>query len=107
MNNESIKKVQSDKEALTRAVEKLHGVKAIFIDSSPVHEEMDGKTVWKGTVSLFDLTDHPTAKKCFAWSVPPTSSTKEKFYAVLMTPQIDTPEKAVRASIIADHKNKI
>ena len=95
-------KQQADIAALARIVEKLHGAKAVFVSSKAVHEQFNGKTVWEGTVSLFDLKDHPIASRCYAWSVPATANTKEKFYAVLETAIIDSPEKAVRASIVAD-----
>lgn len=95
-------KKRSDIAALTEAVEKMHGAKAVFLNSQPVHEEFQGKAVWRGTVSLFDLSGHASASRCYAWSVPHEGV--DRFYAVLQTPNVDTPEKAVRASIVADHR---
>jgi hypothetical protein len=92
--------------ALTRAVEKLHGAKAVFAGSEPVHEQFQGRTVWEGVVSLFDLKGHPTASRCYAWSVPADGTAREKFYAVLETIEVDSPSKAVRASIVADNISK-
>ena len=91
---------------LTAAVEKLHGVRASFVDSVAVNEKFQGATVWQGVVSLFKLKGHPTASRCYAWSVPATATTKEKFYAVLQTPEVDSPEKAVRASIVIDSRSR-
>lgn len=88
--------------ALADAVEKLHGAKASFVRSEAVNEQFQGAAVWNGVVSQFALTGHDTASNCYAWSVPATSDSRERFYAVLRTPDVDSPEKAVRASIIAD-----
>lgn len=53
----------------------------------------------KGAVSR-----HPTADSCFAWSVPASENSGERFYAVLRTAEVDTAEKVLRASIVADHR---
>ena len=92
-------------ESLQRAVEQLHGVPARFVGSTPVQERAGAQTVWEGIVSQFDLDGHATATRCYAWSVAPSvENPREKFYAVLQTDVVDSPAKAVRASIVADHK---
>jgi hypothetical protein len=88
--------------ALTAAVEKLHGAKASFIGSVSVDEQFRGATVWRGLVSKFELHGHPSATICYAWSVLSDNEHGQRFYAVLHTAQVDSPEKAVRASIVAD-----
>jgi hypothetical protein len=93
---------QSNYGRLTQAVEKLHGAEAQFVASSLVYERAGNKMVWSGSVSEFKLIGHPTAQSCYAWSDPPHDGHRERFYAVLRTPEIDTPDKAVRASIVAD-----
>jgi hypothetical protein len=55
-------------------------------------------------VHVFDLAGHPKASRAYAWSSPIEGSTKRKFYAVLHVPPIDSPQKAVRASIVADSR---
>jgi hypothetical protein len=71
--------------ALTNAVAKLHGAVAEFVGSSLVHERYGNETVWAGTVSEFKLSGHPTAERCYAWSVPASKGAPERFYAVLHT----------------------
>lgn len=88
--------------ALSSAVEKLHGTPAVFVGSVAVHEQFRGATVWRGVVSQFSIAGHPSAKHCYAWSAPSSEGSGERFYAVLKTADIDSPEKAVRASIVAD-----
>ena len=95
--NEQIKDLQ-------KSVEWLHNCSASFKESVSVKEEFEGRTAWEGIVHIYDLTGHPEADKCYAWSSPVEGSEKRKFYAVLHIPPVDSPEKAVRASIILDYR---
>ena len=79
------------------AVERMHGGSAQLVQSVPVRETFDGKTVWEGVVHVFDLTGHPTATRAYAWSSPIEGSTKRRFFAVLHQPPVDSPLAAVRA----------
>jgi len=90
---------------LKRVIEQMHGCQASFLEDVVVVEKFGEKTVWSGIISVFTLTGYPQAKKCYAWSSPIEGSTKRRYYAVLHIPPIDSPEKAVRASIIHDHKS--
>ena len=46
---------------LKQAVEGQHGGTAVWVGSEPVKEVFNGKTVWEGTVHVFNLDDHPSA----------------------------------------------
>lgn len=102
------KKIKSASDVPIRALEKaifdLHGCKSIWVESVPVKEIFEGETVWEGVVQVFDLVDHPKAKRCYAWSHELEGSKKKRFFAVLHIPPIDSPEKAVMASIVQDYK---
>jgi hypothetical protein len=78
----------------------MHGCEATWVESVPVDETFQGKTVWEGEVQVFDLRGHPTARRCYAWSHA-TEEAKRRFYAVLHAPPVDSPIAAVRASIVA------
>jgi hypothetical protein len=91
-------------EPLQKAILDLHGCKAKWIESVPVKEVFAGVTVWEGIVQVFNLTNHPKAPRCYAWSHGLDKSKKRRFFAVLHIPPIDSPEKAVMASIAQDHK---
>jgi hypothetical protein len=91
---------------LKQAVENLHHCQASFLEDAVIVEKFGEETVWSGVVSVFRLEGHPQATKCYAWSSPIEGSTKRRYYAVLHVPPIDSPEKAVRASIVHDHKSK-
>ncbi len=56
-----------------------------------------------GDVEVFDLVGHANVRRGYAWSEA-TTGTKRRFFAVLHVPPVDSPAKAVRASILADAK---
>lgn len=89
---------------LKQAVEGAHGGTATLIETVPVSETYQGKPVWKGIVHVFALTGHPTATKCYAWSSPIEGSKKRRFFAVLHTPPITSPNAAVRAAIVQEYR---
>ncbi len=57
------------------------------------------------TASL-KLIDHPTAKKCYAWSYIVDDSEKRKFIAVLHQKPVDSPEMVVKAFIVSEYKKE-
>jgi hypothetical protein len=87
-------------------VESQHGGTATFIQSVPVKETTDGKTIWEGKVHIFALAGNKLARRAYAWSSPIEGSTKRRFFAVLHIPPIDSPANAVRAAIVAEHRAK-
>ena len=76
-----------------------------FAEGVQVRETVNGAIVWDGEVQVFDVKGHPSATRVYAWSHA-TGGAKRRFYAVLHAPPIDSPVKAVRASIVADSKVK-
>lgn len=91
--------------ALVEAIRHLHGCEAVFAESVPVRETFNGATVWEGEVQVFDLRGHKTAPRAYAWSHA-AAGTRRRFVAVLHEGPIDSPVKAVRASIVADAKKR-
>lgn len=90
---------------LLRAVEGLHNCRATFLRKERVNEMFEGETAWEGSVSVFSV-DHPEADTCYAWSSPVEGSDRRKFYAILKKPPVDSPEAAVRASIVRDYRSE-
>jgi hypothetical protein len=80
---------------LKHAVENLHHCRATHRRTIPVHEVLDGQTVWDGKVEMFWLTDHPDATRCYAWSYK--EGEYERFAAVLEIPPVIGAATAVRA----------
>lgn len=87
---------------LRRVIEVQHGAKSSFVKSIRVHKAADGN--WDGLVHVFDLNNHPKAKRAFAWSSPILGGQGSRFFAVLQTPQIATPYQAVKAASAAIRK---
>jgi hypothetical protein len=89
---------------LQRAVEGQPGGEAVLVGAEPVKETFNGKTVWEGTVHVFDLEGHPKATRAYAWSSPIEGSDKRRFYAVLHLGGIRSPLDAVRAAIVSERR---
>jgi len=96
--------INSDIEDIKQAVERLHNCEATHIENVVVLEKFGNKTVWKGVVHVFKIEGHMQTDKCDAWSSPIEGSTRRRYYTVLHIPPVDSPEKAVRASIVQDQK---
>src|SRR5947209_6011578 len=91
--------------ALEEAIRHMHGCEPTFVESVPVREMFKGATVWDGEVQVFDVKGHASARRVYAWSHA-AEGTKRRFYAVLHEGPIDSPIKAVRASIVAESRRK-
>ena len=89
---------------LKEAVERMHGGTAMLVQSVPVRETFEGKTVWEGVVHIFEPAGHPTATRAYAWSSPIEGSTKRRFFAVLHQPPVDSPQAAMWAAIEAENR---
>lgn len=84
--------------ALHDAIKHMHGCESKWVESVPVHETFNGKTVWDGEVQVFFLIGHPSATRCYAWSHE-TDGGKRRFFAVLEAGPVTDAVAAVRASI--------
>lgn len=86
-------------ENIAKAVEAAAECPATHLESVVVVEVFRGKTMWKGGVEVFTLHGHPKAKRAYGWK---TGEGKDARYtAVLEIPPVDSPNTAVRASIVA------
>jgi hypothetical protein len=89
-------------QTLQEAIRKGHGCQAKHAASVPVHEVFQGKTIWKGTVEVFDLIGHPDAKLAYAWGHAEKDTGNEvRIVTILGVPPVDSARKAVQMSIIA------
>lgn len=77
---------------LKRAVETQHGGAATFVRSVPITERHGSATVREGIV--------------YAWSSALEGSDKRRFFAVLHVPPVTSPVEAVRAAIVAEHRER-
>ena len=92
-------------EELRGVIRRLHGVEAKYVESVPVKETFQGKTVWDGAVEVFELIGHPKAPKAYAWAHD-TDNPKQprKHVTVLHIPPVVSPILAVRAAIVQEHR---
>jgi hypothetical protein len=94
-------------EELRAVIGKLHGCDSKHVESVPVHEVFRGETAWRGVVEVFDLTGHPKAKRCYAWShLDGEHDEKTKFVTVLEIPPVDSPQTAVKVAIAGEIKSR-
>jgi hypothetical protein len=91
-------------ERLKDAVQVMHRCKAAHVASAPVIEMFRDQVAWDGVVEVFDITGHPKAKRCYAWSYQ--GDKEEQFTTVLEIPPVVSPNTAVRASIVAESKSQ-
>ena len=84
-------------EGFQNAIRETHGAEADFAERVPVNEHFKGQPVWDGEVLVFDLLDHPTATRCYAWEVD------GRVTVVLHEPPVDSARLAVRAAIAAEY----
>lgn len=94
-------------EELQDAIRKLHGVESEHINTIPVKEEYQGKTVWNGFVEMFELKGHPTAQHVYAWGHDiDDPKHPRRHITVLRSGKIGTPLDAVRAAIVQEFRER-
>jgi hypothetical protein len=92
--------------ALQKAIQDLHGLQASHLESIPITETFQGRTVWDGTVEVFSVEGHPKARKCFAWSHREGEGDKHtRYITVLELPPVKSPRDAVKAAIASGESN--
>ena len=87
---------------LREAIETMHHCKAVHVGSAAVIELFQGQIAWDGVVEIFDLTGHPKAKRCYAWSY--LENDEPQYTTVLAIPPVDSAETAVKVAIASKAK---
>ena len=91
---------------LRDVIRRLHGAEATHVESVPVKETFQGRTVWEGIVEVFDLNDHPTAHRVYAWAHETDDPQKPvRHVTVLHLHPIKSAQDAVRAVILQEARN--
>jgi hypothetical protein len=89
------------------AVAQLYNCGAMYRETVPVSEVLDGQTVWNGDVEVFDLHGHPEAKRAYAWSHLGAEHEKSShFVSVLELPPVNSARTAVQVQLLQDLKNR-
>jgi hypothetical protein len=91
-------------EELRDVIRRLHGVDSEHVESVPVKETFQGKTVWEGIVEVFELKDHPKAQRLYAWAYETENPKRPKHVTVLHMGPVTSPLLAVRAAIVQEFR---
>ena len=87
-------------------IRRLHGAESKHVQSVPVKEMFQGKTVWEGIVEVFELVDHPKVPRVYAWSQDTDDPKKPKRHVtVLHIAPILSAEAAVKAAIVQEFRS--
>ena len=93
-------------EELRDVIRRVHGAEATHVESVPVKEVFRGETVWEGIVEVFDLKDHPTAVRVYAWAHDTDDPENPRHHVtVLHSHPIKSAEDAVRAAIVQEFRS--
>lgn len=93
-------------EELRDVIRRLHGVESTHVESVPVKEMFQGKTVWEGIVEVFELHGHPDAPKVYAWAHDTDDPQKPRRHVtVLHITPITSAVAAVRAAIVQEFRS--
>ncbi len=89
--------------ALRVAIWEMESCGAVHTGTVHVHDKFGGRTVWDGDVEVFDLKQHPKAKRAYAWAhLEGSNDDKTRFVVVLELPPVQDAKTAVWASIMAE-----
>lgn len=91
---------------LQSVIRKPHGVESKHVESVPVKEIFQGKTVWEGVVEVFELIGHPKAKRLYAWAYETENPKRPRHVTVLHMGPVTSPLLAVRAAIVEEFRNR-
>ena len=93
-------------EELRGVIRHLHKAEATQIESVPVKEAFQGKTVWEGVVEVFELHGHPKASKVYAWGHDTDDPERPRRHiTVLHCHPITSAKEAVRAAIVQEFRD--
>ena len=91
---------------LQDVIRRLHGVESKHVESVPVKEMFQGRTVWEGIVEVFEIHGHSKASRVYAWSNE-TDDPKNprRHVTVLHIAPILSAEAAVKAAIVQEFRS--
>jgi hypothetical protein len=92
-------------EELRDVIHKLHGGTATHVESVPVKETFQGRTVWDGMVEVFDLHGHPKTHRAYAWWHYGEGDEK-RYVTVLHIPPAVSPVTAVQTAIVQEYQSR-
>ena len=82
---------------LKNAIRSTHGCESLHVESVRVKEAFEGETAWEGTVEVFELVGHQTAKRAYAWMH--RDGDQNQTMTVLGVSPVNSPQNAVKKAI--------
>jgi hypothetical protein len=93
-------------EELRQVIRRLHGVESRHLESVPVTEHFEGRTIWEGVVEVFEIRGDARTNKVYAWAHDTDDPAKPRHHVtVLHIPPVVSPLLAVRAAIVQEFRN--
>jgi hypothetical protein len=87
----------NDISLIQKAIKETHGCDSRWVESKRVTEKFQEQIAWDGVVEVFDLFDHPKAKRAYGWSF--REGNRDKAMAILGMSPVDSPQSAVKVAI--------
>jgi hypothetical protein len=87
----------NDISLIQEAIKETLGCDSLWVESKRVTEKFQEQIAWDGIVEVFDLIDHPKAKRVYGWSYREGKTDKAK--VVLGMHPVDSPQTAVKVAI--------
>lgn len=89
----------NDISLIQEAIKETLGCDSRHVEFVKVKEKFMGLIAWDGFVEVFDLIDHPKAKRAYGWSY--REGDRDKAKIVLELPPVNSPQSAVKVAIVA------
>jgi hypothetical protein len=91
---------------ITHTIKTKEGCGSVHRGTVKVREEFKGRIAWEGEVEIFELLNHPKARRCYAWGYKGESMSSsglelDHIFIVLEIDPVDSAQRAVRAAIAA------
>src|SRR5882672_4182630 len=98
----------NDIEELREIILRLHGSESTHIETVPIKETFQGKTLWEGHVEVFDLINHPKAPRVYAWTheTGDPSNPRRTLTVLHIRPAL-SPQKAVQVVIASEYRDRL
>lgn len=88
-------------------IHRLRGATATHLESVPITERFNGKTIWDGIVEVFRLKGHSKTDRVYAWMHHTDDPANPKRHVtVLHIPPVVSPRSAVQAVIVQEFKDR-
>ena len=87
---------------LKNAIRSTHSCESLHVRSVPVKEVLEGETAWEGTVEVFELVGHQTAKWAYAWTY--RDGDENKIMTVLGVSPVDSLQNAIKIAIASKRR---